>query len=418
MNPKTKNQLFLTLLLAVVTFVGGYRLGTQKYTLNFSLSPISLKLTKGSPVLGAAADFSLFWQVWDLLHQDFLGKAELSDQDLLYGAVAGAARATGDPYTAFLPPSENEAVKAGLNGEYEGIGAELGMKDDQLVIIAPLEGSPAERAGIEASDRILKIDDNETAGISLSEAISRIRGDEGTVVNLLLGREGTPEPFEVKITRSRITVESVKWQALSSAAKKLPAGVTAGDLDRLYYVRISRFGDKTVAEWDKAVREILAQGRPQALILDLRNNPGGLLNAAIEIASDFVSRGVIVSEEFADGGRRSFGPTRASRLSGVPVVILLNKGSASASEILAAALQYHVKSPVVGETSFGKGTVQDARDLADGSGIHITVAKWLTPGGDWVNEKGIKPDYETVSTKGSSEEEDVQLTKAIEVVLK
>ena len=348
-------------------------------------------------------DFSLFFKVWDLLHENYLEREGIEDRSLIYGAISGLTRSLGDPYTAFLAPDENEAVKAGINGEYEGIGAELGMRDEQLVIIAPLEGSPAVAAGVGAGDRILKIDGEATSGISLSEAVSRIRGQAGAVVILTLSRDSRGGDFEVAITRGKITLSSVKWEDKGEG---------------VIYLRISRFGARTVGEWDEAVDEVLRRNPlPRGLVLDLRNNPGGVLTAATKIASDFFDRGVIVIEEFADGRRQEFTSTKLGRLNAVPVVVLLNKGSASASEILAAALRHHCQARIVGEQSFGKGTVQDARDLPDGSGVHITVAKWLTPEGKWVNEKGITPDYEVAITDEDIEaERDSQLEKAIEVL--
>ena len=348
-------------------------------------------------------DFSLFWKVWDLLHREYLRKDEIRDRDLLYGAISGLARSLGDPYTTFLTPEENEVIKAGINGEYEGIGAELGMRDEQLVIIAPLEGSPAEQAGVEAGDKILKVDGEETRGIGLSEAVSKIRGKAGTVVTLTLGRELEEGTFDISVTRGRITLESVKWEDKG---------------DGIVYIRISRFGERTVSEWDTAVSNVLKNiSSPEGLILDLRNNPGGLLGASVEIASDFSDQGTIVIQEFADGERKDFKSTRLGKLSSVPVVILLNKGSASASEIIASALRQNCQARIIGEKSFGKGTVQDAQNLPDGSGIHITIAKWLTPEGKCIDGVGLSPDFEVAVTKEDVEaERDPQLEKAIELI--
>lgn len=365
-------------------------------------NPIRVAIEHGEPEV-QNIDFSLFWKVWDLLHREYLRRDDINDQDLLYGAISGLARSLGDPYTTFLTPEENELVKAGINGEYEGIGAELGMREAQLVIIAPLEGSPAEQAGVEAGDKILKIDGEETRGIGLSEAVSKIRGEAGTSVTLTLGRESREGEFDISITRGRITLESIKWQDKG---------------DGIVYIRVSRFGERTVSEWDEAVSEILEKvDSPKGLILDLRNNPGGLLGASVEISSEFSDQGTIAIQEFADGQRKDFKSTRLGKLSSVPVVVLLNKGSASASEIIAAALREHRQARIVGEQSFGKGTVQDARDLPDGSGVHVTIAKWLTPNGEWVDETGILPDFDVTLTREDIEvKRDPQLEKAIELI--
>ena len=401
MNWKIRRFLFLSILLSFFTFYSGYAFGRRDYELHFSKNPIRVELGRKESAK-RNVDFSSFFKVWDLLHQEYLGRNDIHDRDLIYGALSGLVQALGDPYTAFLNPEENEMVKAGINGEYEGIGAELGMRDSQLVIIAPLEGSPAEEVGIKAGDKILMIDGVGTRGISLSEAVSKIRGKAGTPVRLTLARGPEGSDFDVTVIRGRITLASVKWE---------PRG------DGIFYVRISRFGGRTASEWDEAVEEILRQGSLSGLILDLRNNPGGVLSAAVEIASEFIDQGAIVTEEFADGSRQDFKSTRLGRLTTVPVVVLLNKGSASASEILAAALKCGRRAEIVGERSFGKGTVQDARDLSDGSGVHITVAKWLTPEGKWVNGEGIAPDYEVEITDEDVEAgRDPQLEKAIEVL--
>lgn len=411
-----RNLVLLSVLLAIFTFWGGYTFGQQGYEIRLSQNPLQVGI-KHQETEDRNLDFSLFYEVWDLLHREYLKKEELQDQDLMYGAVSGLTRSVGDPYTAFLTPEENEIVKAGINGEYEGIGAELGMRDNQLMIISPLEGSPAEAAGVEAGDKILKIDGEETRGITLSEAVSKIRGEAGTVVTLTLGRESREEPLDVSITRGRITLESVKWEPLDSLSTKLETGARDKDGGGIVYIRISRFGERTASEWDEAVAEILGEASPKALILDLRNNPGGILSASVELASEFIDRGTIVFEEFGDGTRKTFSSTRVGKFTRVPAVVLLNKGSASASEILASALRYHRRAHIVGEKSFGKGTVQDARDLPDGSGVHITVAKWLTPEGKWVNETGLTPDFEVALTKEDIEaERDPQLEKAVELI--
>jgi len=283
------------------------------------------------------------------------------------------------------------------------------MRDGQLVIIAPLEGSPAAAVGVVAGDRVLEIEGEGTPGVTLSEAVSKIRGEAGTTVTLTLSREGgSSESFDKVITRGRITLESVQWRPL-----------TEEGAPSLAYIRVSRFGERTVGEWQVAVNELAAASTEplRGIILDLRNNPGGLLSASVQIASDFVDQGVVVIEEFSDGRRQNFRSTGSGRLVSVPVVVLLNQGSASASEILAAALSYQRDTPIVGEKSFGKGTVQDAQDLPGGSGVHITVARWLTPQGDCVDGEGIEPDFEvTISEEDREQGVDSPLEKAIELL--
>jgi len=395
----------LSIFLFLAVFGSGYDLGRSGYRFFFSRNPLRFSITRvEQPELvdkEHQVDLSLFWKVWDLLQQEYLRKDTLSKEQLMYGAISGLARSVGDPYTAFLNPQENEVVKSGINGEYEGIGAELGMKENQLVIIAPLEGSPAEQAGVMAGDKIYKINGEDTSSITLSEAVSKIRGKKGTVVKLTLGRDSRKEPFDVSITRGRITLESVKWEEKG---------------DGIFYIRISQFGERTYAEWRDAVDKILDKSFPRAVIIDLRNNPGGILNVSVEIASEFIDRGVIVIQEDAAGRQKVFKSTHLGRFTSVPIVLLLNGGSASASEILASALRVQRQAKLVGTKSFGKGTVQDARDLEGGSGVHITVARWLAPDGTCVDGVGITPDYEVeITEEDIKSQRDPQLKKAIEV---
>jgi len=248
----------------------------------------------------------------------------------------------------------------------------------------------------------LEINGEATEGISLTEAVSKIRGEKGTdVVLTLLGKE-EKEAKEVTITRGRIKLESVEVEKKGNS---------------VYYVRVSRFGERTFSEWQNAVERIVSERAKPKVILDLRNNPGGVLSTSVELASEFIDKGVIVSEKFATGRVQKFRSTREGKLTSAPVVVLVNEGSASASEILAAALSYHSNAELVGAPTFGKGTVQDARDLVDGSGIHITVAEWLTPSGENISEEGLDPDYEIEFTSEDAEEDrDPQLEKALELL--
>ncbi len=408
MTSNYKRLLSLSFVFSIFTFWCGYSFKSQGFEFSLQRDTLGVAITRDS--LGAReVDLSLFWEVWDLLHEEYLQRDELDPKRLLYGAIAGLTGSLGDPYTAFLDPEENAAVRDGLNGQYEGIGAELGMRDGQLVIIAPLEGSPAAAVGVVAGDRVLEIEGEGTPGVTLSEAVSKIRGEAGTTVTLTLSREGgSSESFDKVITRGRITLESVQWRPL-----------TEEGAPSLAYIRVSRFGERTVGEWQVAVNELAAASTEplRGIILDLRNNPGGLLSASVQIASDFVDQGVVVIEEFSDGRRQNFRSTGSGRLVSVPVVVLLNQGSASASEILAAALSYQRDTPIVGEKSFGKGTVQDAQDLPGGSGVHITVARWLTPQGDCVDGEGIEPDFEvTISEEDREQGVDSPLEKAIELL--
>ena len=395
----------LILLVSASTFVGGWYFGNQGYEVDFKDSSLSVQgvqiINKGTNTPPQTIDFSVFWEVWDTLSDRHVDRP-LDPQQLLYGALKGLAEAVGDPYTAFLPPVENKEVQDSLNGRYEGIGAELGMRDERLTIISPLDGSPAEAAGVRPGDIILKVDDEETANLSLSEAVSKIRGPAETAVGLTLKR-GEGEPFEVEITRQQITIKSVSWEQKE---------------DGVVYIRVARFGEQTNTDWDRAVDEITNNQSPitKAIILDVRSNSGGYLQASIHIASEFTNTGVIVYEEFGDGQKREFKSDHRGRLTMVPVVVLINGGSASASEILAGALRDLKGSQLVGEQSFGKGTVQDAVEFGDGSSVHVTIARWLTPNGDNVDEVGLEPTTVIERTEeDASAGIDSQLEKALEI---
>ncbi len=397
-----KSNLSLAFLLVAI-FFSGWMVGLAGFKLRLKLNPPTIKIEDRMPS-ATTVDFSLFWEVLDRINKNFLFKP-LNGEELLYGAISGVIEALDDPYTSFLTPQENMEFKRNLEGLYEGIGAELGIRSEQLVIVAPLEGSPAEAAGVKAGDKILEIEGVSTRGISLSEAVSQIRGAAGTVSTLTLKR-GDGDPFVVKITRAQISIKSVRYEEKGEG---------------IFYLRVSRFGEGTVSEWDKAVEEIQAKRVVRRrIILDLRSNPGGLLNGAVYLASEFISSGVIVIEETGDGFRQTLKATPTKRnhaFAGMATVVLVDGGTASASEILAAALRERVKAKLVGTKTFGKGTVQDVADLQGNAALHLTIAKWLTPSGKWLNETGLKPDFVVSLTEEDiSAERDPQLEKALELL--
>lgn len=342
-------------------------------------------------------DFAQFWEVWDLVSQQYFDKKAVNPEKMYYGAIQGMVAALGDPYTTFLPPTENKQVKDDLGGNFSGVGIELGFKDNNLVVIAPLDDTPAKAAGVLAGDYITKIDDKTTEGISLPEAVSKIRGPQGTKVTLELYRAGGDKPFPVVLTRQTIHVKSVTY------TRK----------DTVGYIKLSRFGDETNNEWDAAVEAAL-HDKVKSVVVDVRNNPGGYLLSAIYIASDFIN-GPIVKQENADGSKQTKNADHTGRLLNTPVVVLLNKGSASASEIFAGAIRANNRGKLIGETSFGKGTIQEVQDLDKGAGIHITRARWLLPNDFWVHKVGLKPDIEaSMSAQDVKDNKDPQLDKALE----
>ncbi|MEX2053570.1 MAG: S41 family peptidase [Patescibacteria group bacterium] len=392
-----KNFAFLLILTAV--FLGGWQLGFAGYQLDLKLNPPSLKI-ENKKITSGEIDFSPLWEVLDQINADYLFRP-VDGTKLLYGAISGLVKALGDPYTAFLNPDENAAFNESLEGTYEGIGAELGLREDQLIIVAPLDGSPAEGEGVRAGDKILEINGESTAGTSVTEAVTKIRGEAGTVVELTLQRGSAPS-FKVSITRARITVKSVNFEDKGNG---------------IYYLEVTRFGETTNDEWDEAVAKVK---NPKGIVLDLRSNPGGYLSAAVYLASEFLNSGTVVLQEDADGSRSPLTVQSTAgdhAFAGVPVVVLIDEGSASASEILAAALAERADAQLVGQKSFGKGTVQDAVDLDDGSGLHLTIAKWLTPNGTWVHDKGLEPDFKVELTdEDINAGRDPQLDKALDLL--
>ncbi len=369
-------------------------------------------VNKAVPPAHQDVDFSLFWEVWDRLEKDYLDGGALDKEKMVYGAISGMTSALGDPYTVFLPPKKQEETKEELAGTFEGVGIQLGYKDNRLAVIAPLDGMPAKAAGILAGDFIIHIKDEvkkidkDTEGMSLPDAVDIIRGPKGRPVTLTIVRD-SKDPLEFTLVRDTIVVKSVtlEW------------------IDNIAYVRLSRFGDRTVNEWNDSVEEIIKKSNQKGvqvagIILDVRNNPGGYLDAAVAVASEFFGSGSVV-EQKGKTISHPFNVDRPGKLTDIPLVVLVNEGSASASEIVAGAIQARDRGKLVGKNTFGKGTVQDAQELRGGAGLHITTARWLLPNGQWIHDEGLKPDVETEYDQEASKDQkwDNQVTKALETLL-
>ena len=408
---------FLVTVLVVLAGWMGFWLGEQKLKITYANWKPAVVVNTAAIMPGqpSEGDFSLFWTVWDKVSKLYVDKADLDTKKMIDGAISGMVAAIGDPYTVYLPFQQNKETKEDLGGAFEGVGIQLGFKDKQLAVQTPLDGSPAMKAGVKAGDLILKIKDEAkgidqpTDGMALTGAVKLIRGTKGTKVKLMLFREGIDKPFEVELTRDTIVVKSVTIQYA----------------DKTAWVKLSRFGDRTREEWGTVVADVVAnclnqKEKCRGMVLDLRNNPGGYLEMAVYIAGEFLKADdLVVSQQYGDGTKTDNIVDRNGQLVDLPVVVLVNGGSASASEILAGALQDHRRAKVVGIKSFGKGSVQQPEDFADGSGIHVTVAKWLRPSGDWIDKKGITPDVTVAWENGSDAtgwENDPQLTKAIELL--
>lgn len=410
------------ILLVIIALFFGYYLGVTKIKADWkNFSPHVEVTNKEPPPSVSRLDLAPFWIVLSKIEENYYDKKAIDSQKLLNGAITGMVESLDDPYTVYLPPRQNEDFKQGLAGKFEGIGAELGMRGKQIIVVAPLNGSPAEKAGIKAGDAIMKVNGQLTFGWTLNQAIEKIRGPKGSDVSLAIVHKDAEKLSDVKIVRDTITVKSVvvwtkKLKDISEVDRK-----KLGNNDAVVtYIRLSQFGDNTNREWVGIANNVALETRKdkshKGIILDLRNNPGGYLSDAVFISSEFVPRGTIVIQEDSRGNKNNLNVSRSGLLHDAPLVILINKGSASASEIVAGAMRDHKRATLVGETSFGKGTIQQAEDLGGGAGLHVTVAKWLTPNGTWVHQKGLTPDVEVVvDTKDQSH--DAQLEKAIEELL-
>lgn len=345
----------------------------------------------------SSLDFNLFGQVWNELKTKYVNPSKLDDSKLFYGAMQGLVAGVNDPYTVFMPPEQNKSFQDSMNGSFEGIGAEIGVKDNVITVIAPIDGMPAAKAGLRANDKIMAVNGTSTAGWTAEQAVQVIRGPKGTIVTLTIGRAGEKKPFDVKITRGLIVVKSVK-------------AVIKNGIDT---IKISQFNSDTSDLMQQAA-DAAVKAKVKGIILDLRNNPGGYLDAAVNVASLWVKSGSVVSEKYSDGTKKAYAANGNAELGGLPTIVLVNGGSASASEIVAGALKDDGLATLLGEKTFGKGSVQEVENLPDGSSLKITVAEWLTPGGYNINHQGLEPTIKVVLTdKDFAADKDPQLAAAL-----
>ena len=366
-------RIFETLVLTVIVFCIGLIFGR-------SIAPVN--------DISKKVDMSLFWQVWDTLDKNYVEKDKVEDTDKVYGAIKGLVQSYNDPATVFLTPEETKEFNDLNSGKYfEGIGAELGYSDGSIIIVAPIDGSPAKEAGIRPGDLILAVDDYEVkSGDNIYDIVAKIRGESGTKVSLKVLHKGELEPVVLEITRGEITVPSMTLKYV-------------GDSNDVAYIDIARFTESSLSEWeskwDSVAQDVQRSGVDKVLI-DLRGNPGGYFDAAVYAADDFLDTGKIISkQEDGNGNVQTFEAKSGGKLLGKKVVIIVDEGSASASEIFTGALQQNKVATVVGTKTFGKGTAQTVIDLADGSSVHVTILKWLLPDGTWLNEENpITPDVE------------------------
>jgi len=415
MKNKTVNIIIAVLIssiLAIGIFSAGLVLGTI-----LSQAGTTLLTNTNSPIVSWFAEptaipstpledddvlFKPFWQVWSLVHEEYVDQP-LDDKALMRGAINGALEAIGDPQTSYMNPDEFIQANIPLIGSYEGIGAWVDTDGEYLIIISPMPGSPAERAGMKPGDEVVAIDGEDMTGVDGNIVIRKVMGPAGSTVLLTVRRADVPDLLEFEVVREQIEVSSVESEMLE---------------DGIGYVQILSFSGETISELRSALRELLEE-EPSGMILDLRGNGGGFLDSAIDVSSEFIAEGLILTEKFGDGVEETYDSSGKGLATDLPLVVLINAGSASASEIVAGAIQDYERGVLVGETSFGKGSVQFWLELDDDEGaLRVTVARWYTPEGRLIDQEGLLPDFEVILTEEDFEAEtDPQLDKAIEVLL-
>ncbi len=347
--------------------------------------------------------FEPFWQSWDLVHDLYVDQP-VNDELMMQGAIDGMLESLGDQHSSYMDPDQYRQANIPIEGSYEGIGAWVDATREYLTIVSPMPDSPAEEAGLLPGDQIIAVDGEDMTGIDGSLVIRKVLGPAGTSLTLTIFREGEPEPFDVTLERARIEIPSVEYEVLD------------GDIA---YIKLFSFSGNATEEFTTALEDLMDQ-EPVAMILDLRNNPGGERDTAVEISSQFIAEGVIMYQEYGDGSRDSFEAVKGGLATDIPLVVLINEGSASASEIVAGAVQDYERGTVVGMVSFGKGSVQNWIPLVDDQGlVRVTIARWLTPKGRTIHELGVEPDIEVEFTEEDFLNElDPQLDKAIEILIK
>ncbi len=387
----------VALILLYGTFLVGYDFGQKGKSIGPFLPQGVTNTEAGKP---AGVDFSVFWEAWNKLKSE--SAANPDSKSMIDGAISGMISSVGDPYTVYFTPEDNKRFREDIQGEFDGIGIELILKNGNPTVVAPLSESPAEKAGIKAGDIIYSVDGTKTSAMGFNETVDKIRGAKGSKVSLQIIRVGSEQPLTIEVTRDTITVKSVTWEEKNQGGKKI------------IYVKVRQFGDDT----DKLFTDFVSAAtaaNPDGIIVDLRNNPGGYFEAAVNLSSYFVDGGTVVMQQNKDGQKQEFLTTKSAVLKKYKTAVLVNGGSASASEIFSGALQDRKAGTLIGEKTFGKGSVQELLDLSDGSAVKITVAKWLTPSGRMINGQGIAPDIEIKYDSAATS--DNQLDRAIQFIV-
>jgi carboxyl-terminal processing protease len=403
---------FILLILALIiiifgSFSGGFLVGQAFPLLNQNNTTATTTTLTNSTFSTSSSEeldilFQPFWETWNYVNDQYVDQP-VDQTIMMRGAISGMLESLGDPHTSYMDPEMFRQQNTPLQGEYEGIGAWVDITGEYLIIISPMPNSPAEKQGLKSGDQIIAIDGEDMTGIEGNLVLRRILGKAGTEVTLSIFRPTTNETIEVTITRQKITIPSVTGEMLE---------------DDIAYIQLINFGEKTHQDLRNILKDLLKQ-KPVGLILDMRNNGGGYLNTAIDVASEFVSQSPIMYEEFGDGERITYKAKPNGLATEIPLVVLINEGTASASEITAGAIQDYGRGVLVGKTSYGKGSVQNWVTLQNDQGaIRVTIARWLTPNERQINTLGLAPDYEIEITEEDIEaERDTQLEKALELLL-
>ncbi len=398
---KSFKKVYVVILLIVVFFLG-VQFGAAGINGTKNLTQIFVDQDReGGPT---EVSWQLLWDAIDQINQRYVdGPVDMTE--ILYGTISGAVNSLDDPYSVFLPPQKAQEFQDELSGNFEGIGAEIAIKNQRLVVVTPLDDSPAMKSGIQAGDFIYKVDGEETIAYTLEQAVNKIRGEAGSQVTLSVFHPGDTEATEIAITRDAIRVNSLSYEIKETNGKKI------------VYIKLRRFAEETPKEFEKAISQMLDQNI-SGVILDVRNNPGGFLETAVDISSYWVERGErVVIQRFGDGTEHIFEAKGNSLVSGKPTVVLINGGSASASEIVAGALSDHDLATLVGEKTFGKGSIQELLNLKGQAQLKLTVAKWLTPDGHDLNKEGLEPDEKVELTEEDFQSDrDPQLDRALEIL--
>lgn len=399
---------FLFVFLLFLVFLSGASLAVKNNVVKkvaeknvVFLGQLSGKYSNVDNQIAQNIDFSLYWDVWDSVKEYHVDKGQVTDKQLFYGSLKGLVNSLDDPYSEFMNPELTKEFEEDMSGSFEGIGAEIGIRDGILTVIAPLEGTPAQKAGLMSGDKILEINGESTENMSIDQAVNKIRGPKGTEVTLNVFRIGLEDFKDIKIIRDTIIVKSVSLEILEN---------------NIYLIKINAFNSDTEYLFLNFAKQAF-EGKAKGVVIDLRNNPGGYLETSISVLGEWINGEVALIEKFTDGNEMEYIAEGNNYLKEIPSVVLINYGSASASEIVAGSLQDHSKAKIIGEKSYGKGSVQMVKNIKDGSSIKITIAKWITPKGQDINKEGITPDeIVELSLEDFEKNIDNQLNRALEIL--